>query len=164
LKKKQKQNISIGIIGILIIGSVIFYTYNTEQAKIRGFTFGNNLHTIQDELKQIQDTFDSKRIMFEEGNMSKEEFSEYSKKHVKEFEEIIIKYDELLTPKSFVPAVKLFKLSSETQFLSDKELIKWIETGDESARFRSDKILQESFEYEAAALALYNSAKGQNNP
>jgi len=164
LKKKQKQNISIAIIGILIIGSVIFYTYNTEQAKIRGFTFGNNLQTIQDELKQIQDTFDSKRIMFEEGNMSKEEFLEYSKKHVKEFEELILKYDELPTPKSFVPAVKLFKLSSETQFLSDKELIKWIEAGDESARFRSDKILQESFEYEAAALALYNSAKGQNNP
>jgi len=119
LKKKQKQNISIAIIGILIIGSVIFYTYNTEQAKIRGFTFGNNLHTIQDELKQIQDTFDSKRIMFEEEDMSREEFLEYSKKHVKEFEELILKYDELPTPNSVVPAVKLFKLSTETQFLSD---------------------------------------------
>jgi len=164
LKKKQKQNISIAIVGILIIGSVVFYTYNTEQAKIRGFTFGNNLQTIQDELKQIQDTFDSKRIMFEQEDMSKEEFLEYSKKHVKEFEELILKYDELPTPKSFIASVKLFKLSSETQILSDKELIKWVETGDESARFRSDKILQESFEYEAAALALYNSAKGQNNP
>jgi len=131
LKKKQKQNISIAIVGILIIGSVVFYSYNTEKAKIRGFTFGNNLQTIQDELKQIQDTFDSKRIMFEEGNMSKEEFLEYSKKHVKEFEELILKYDELPAPKSFVPAVKLFKLSSETQFLSDKEIIKWIEAGDE---------------------------------
>jgi len=102
--------------------------------------------------------------MFEEEDMSKEEFLEYSEKHVKEFDELILKYDELPTPKSFIAAVKLFKLSSETQILSDKEMIKWIETGDESARFRSDKILQESFEYESAALALYNSAKGQNNP
>jgi len=61
LKKKQKQNISIVIVGILIVGLALFYSYNTEQAKIRGFTFGNNLHTIQDELKQIQDTFDSKK-------------------------------------------------------------------------------------------------------
>ncbi len=94
MKKKQKQNISIAIIGILIIGFVVFYSYNTEQAKIRGFTFGNNLQTIQDELKQIQGIFDSKRIMFEEGDMSKEEFVEYSKKHLKEFEELILKFDE----------------------------------------------------------------------
>jgi len=34
--------------------------------------------------------------------------------------------------------------------------------GDDSARVRSDSLLQESFEYEMAALASYNLAKGQS--
>ena len=55
--------------------------------------------------------------------------------------------------------MELLKLSSETQLSSDSEYIKWIETGDESAKVRSDSQFQESVEYELQGLVEFYSAK-----
>ena len=61
---------------------------------------------------------------------------------------IISRYDNLTPPELFKSSVELFKISSETQLESDVEFIKWITTGDESAKIRSDTQIQEAYEYE----------------
>lgn len=148
------------VIGVIIVGLAIFYTYTADQAKIRGFTFGNNLQMIQDDLKQLQTEFEAKVSMLKENSITKEEFLEYSENHFAKMEELILRYDKLSTPDAFVTSVDLFKLSTETQLESDRHLVQWIKTGDESEKVRSDALIQESFEYEMAALASYNNAKG----
>lgn len=79
-------------------------------------------------------------------------------------DEFILRYDKLSPPESFASAVELLKLSTISQLESDKELIEWIKTGDESAKIRSDLLLQEAFDYEMAGLNEYNSAKAGINP
>ena len=67
-------------------------------------------------------------------------------------------------PDVFSGSVKLFKLSTETQLESDQHLIKWIKNDDQSEKIRADELLQASFEYEMAALALFEKAKSNPNP
>ena len=58
--------------------------------------------------------------------------------------------------------VKRFKPNpslNEAKSASYKKLIKWIETGDESAKVRSDIQFQESLEYEMLGLVEFYSAK-----
>ena len=76
--------------------------------------------------------------------------------------DIISKYDTLQIPDAFSGAVKLFKLSTESQLESDIHLINWIEFDDESEKIRSNELLQQSFEYELGGLTLYNDAKDSN--
>ena len=166
--KKAKNCLYVGIImvvvGIMIIGLAVFYSYSADQVKLRGYSFGNNLQMIQDDLKKTQDDFGAKFKMLNENHITKDEFLEYSQKHFEQMQEIILRYDQISVPDAFVTSVKLFKLSTETQLDSDKEFVEWVRTGDEAARIRSDNLLQESFEYEVAALSSYNSAKAQINP
>ena len=84
---------------------------------------------------------------------------EYYEKHLKEFKNIISKYDELIPPELFQSSVELLKLSSETQLESDSQFIEWIKTGDESVKVRSDTQFQESLEYEMLGLVEFYSAK-----
>jgi len=166
LKQKSKKykgfrKYAVIIAAILIISLTVFYSYTADQAKLRGFEFGNNLQSIQDDLKKTQTNFESKVTMLKENNLSKEEFLSYAQTHFQEMEELILRYDRLATPDSFVNSVKLFKISTQTQLESDRQLIEWIKTGDDSAKVRSDSLFQESFEYEMAALSSYNLAKGQ---
>jgi GTPase involved in cell partitioning and DNA repair len=147
------------MIGVVIIAFSILYVYSTDQAKIRGFNFGNNLQAIQDELKHVQSDFYSKKRMLEENSITKEEFLEFSKDHVQRMDEIISKYDNMTIPDSFSNAVKLFKLSTQKQLESDQFLIEWVRTNDTANKVRSDLLLQESFEDEMAALASFNKAK-----
>ena len=42
-------------------------------------------------------------------------------------EKIILRYDNLQIPQTFVSSVELFKLSSETQLESDKQMMEWID-------------------------------------
>ncbi|MBM3895907.1 MAG: hypothetical protein FJ359_05680 [Thaumarchaeota archaeon] len=160
-KYKGFRKYAVIIAAILIISLTVFYSYTADQAKLRGFEFGNNLQSIQDDLKKTQTNFESKVTMLKENNLSKEEFLSYAQTHFQEMEELILRYDRLATPDSFVNSVKLFKLSTQTQLESDRQLIEWIKTGDDSAKVRSDSLFQESFEYEMAALSSYNLAKGQ---
>ena len=164
MRKKQKQRIIFGIISVALIVATISYFYTSDQVKIQGFTFGNNLKNIQDELKSLQVEFNSKSTSLEEGDITKEEFLEFADVHLKKIENIVLRYDELLPPPSFESSVELLKLSTKSQIESFEETIKWIKTGDESAKIRSESFLQESFEYELAGLAEFNSAKSGIEP
>ncbi len=159
MKKNKIQNITIGIIGIIIVISIVAYNYSIDQTKQKGFQFGNELAQIQQDVTELQSKFYSEKIKFDEGDITKEELSEYYKQHVNEFEEIILRYDQLDTPELFEGSVELFKISSETQLKSDIEYIKWISTGDESAKVRSDTQIQEAYEYENLGLVEFQLAK-----
>ena len=159
MKKKKIQNITIGIIAISIIGTIVAYNYSVDQTKQKGLQFGVELEQIQLEVKDLQNNFYSEKTKWEEGDITKEELFEFYDTHLNEFNEIISKYDDLNSPELFESSVELLKLSSETQLSSDSEYIKWIETGDESAKVRSDSQFQESVEYELQGLVEFYSAK-----
>jgi len=164
LRKKQKQRIILGIISVSLIAVTISYFYSSDQVKIQGFAFGNNLKSIQDELKSLQIEFISKSTSLKEGDITKEEFLEFADLHLKKIENIVLRYDELSPPPSFAGSVELLKLSTKSQIESFKETIEWIKTDDESAKIRSESFLQEAFEFELAGLAEFNSAKSGINP
>ncbi len=142
----------------------IFFVYSSDQAKIRGQAFGKALEFIQDDLRKLTHSFDSKVSMFKKGDIDKGKFLEFSEKHEQEMEKIILQYDDLQIPQSFFAAVELFKLSTETQLLSDQYMSEWIRTGDSAAHIRSDSLLQQSFEYEMAGLSKFKLAQSQTNP
>jgi len=159
LKKSKKQNIIIVTIAIIIIGAIAGYNYSVDQTKQKGLKFGNELQQIQEDVKQLQTEFNSKITQWEEGDLSQQELSEYSKNHIEKLQNVILKYDDLIPPKQFASSVELFKLSTQVQLDSDKEFIEWIKTSDDSHKIRSDSLLQESFEYEMMALGEFNAAK-----
>ena len=123
MKKKKIQNIIIGIIVILIIGSIIAYNYSVEQTKQKGLQFGIELSQIQEDVNQLQIKFYSEKNRWEEGDISKEGLSEFYEKHLIKFKETISRYDELTPPELFKSSVELLKLSSESQLKSDSEFI-----------------------------------------
>ena len=149
-------------VAIILIGIVIYYFYSAEQGQSRGFEFGNQLQAIQEELAREQSDFKSKVSMWKEDSITTEEILDFSQNHIKNMNSIVLEYNKLQIPDSFSGAVKLFKLSTESQLESDIHYINWIESGDESEKIRSYEILQQSFEYEMAALTSYNDAKGSN--
>lgn len=159
MKKAKKQNIVILTIAIIIIGAIAGYNYSVDQTKQKGLKFGNELQQIQEEVKQLQIEFNSKVTQYEEEDLSQDELLEYSKKHIEKLQSVILKYDDLVPPKSFASSVELFKLSTQAQLDSDREFTEWIKTKDDSHSIRSDSLLQESFEYEMMALGEFNAAK-----
>jgi len=164
VKKKPARSSKKGlyfviVIGIAIIGLVIGVSYYVEQAKISGQRFGNNLEQIQSDLKKQISEYESKLTIWQEGGLTKQEMLEISENHLVELEKIVERYDKLTPPQAFTSSVELFKRSTQAQIESDKLLKKWIETGDNSTKIRSDELLQQSFEYETSALASFNMAK-----
>lgn len=159
MKKKKIQNIIIAVIVVIIIGAIGAYNFSVEQTKQKGLQFGTELEQIQEEVKELQIKFYSEKTKWEEGDISKEELLQFYEKHLKDFEEIISKYDKLSPPEMFKSSVDLLKLSSESQLESDSQFIEWIKTGDESAKIRSDTQIQESLEYEMLGLVEFYSAK-----
>ena len=159
MKKKKIQNIVILIIAILIIGSIIVYNYSTDITKQKGLQFGNELSQIENELSNIQGKFYSEKTKWNEGDISKEELIKFYKNHVDNFRQIILKYDKLTPPELFQSSVALLKISAETQLESDLQFIQWIKTGDESAKIRSDALIQESYEYQNLGLVEFQTAK-----
>ena len=159
MKKKKIQNIIILSVAIVIISSIIVYNYSTDITKQKGLQFGNELSQIENELSDIQGQFYSEKIKWNEGDVSKEELIEFYKNHVNDFREIILKYDELSPPELFESSVALLKISAETQLESDLQFIQWIKTGDESAKIRSDALIQEAYEYQNLGLVEFQTAK-----
>ena len=151
-------------IGVIIVALSIFFIYSSDQAKERGKSFGKAIEFVQDDLRKLTHSFDSKVSMFKQGDISKGKFLEFAEKHEHEMEKIIFRYNDLQIPQPFVSAVALFKLSAETQLESDKYMIEWVRTGDDTSHIRSDSLLQQSFEYEMAALSEFKLAQGQTNP
>lgn len=159
MKKNKIQNIIIIVIITIIVGSIIGYNYSIDQTKQKGFQFGIELTQIQEDVTQLQTNFYSEKNKWDEGDITKNDLLKYYEKHVKEFKEIISRYDKLTPPELFKSSVELFRLSSQTQLESDEEYIKWVITGDESARIRSDAQIQEAYEYENLGLLEFQSAK-----
>ena len=159
MKKKKIQNIVILIIAILVISSIIAYNYSTDITKQKGLQFGNELSQIENEISDIQGQFYSEKTKWNEGDISKEELIKFYKIHVNNFREIILKYDKLTPPELFQSSVTLLKISAETQLESDLQFIEWIKTGDESAKIRSDALIQESYEYQNLGLVEFQTAK-----
>ena len=159
MKKKKIQNIIILSVAIVIISSIIAYNYSTDITKQKGLQFGNELSQIENELSGIQGQFYSEKTKWNEGDVSKEELIEFYKNHVNDFREIILKYDELSPPELFESSVALLKISAETQLESDLQFIQWIKTGDESAKIRSDALIQEAYEYQNLGLVEFQTAK-----
>ena len=151
-------------VGVIIIGMSIFFVYSSEQAKMRGEDFGKALEFVQDDLRKQTHSFDSKVSMFKQGDISKDEFLELSGLHIAEMVTIIVRYDNLQIPQPFVSAVKLFKLSAETQLESDKYMLEWVSTGDITAHVRSDQLIHQSFQYEQAALYEFELQLRNANP
>ena len=151
-------------VGVIIIALSMFFVYSADQAKERGKAFGKAIEFVQDDLRKQTHSFDSKVSMVKQGDISKDEFLDFAEKHQNEMEKIILRYDNLQTPKLFVPAVELFKLSSETQLEADKYVMEWIRTGDETAQIRSDSFYYQSLQYEQAALLEFDLVQRQANP
>ena len=159
MKKKKIQNIIILSIAVIIIGAIIAYNYSVDTTKQKGLQFGNELSQIENELSDIQGQFYSEKTKWNEGDVSKEELIEFYKNHVNDFREIILKYDKLSPPELFESSVALLKISAETQLESDLQFIQWIKTGDESAKIRSDALIQEAYEYQNLGLVEFQTAK-----
>ena len=164
-KKKKQTSVRIAVsVGVVIIALSMFFVYSSEQAKIRGEAFSKAIEFVQEDLRKTYHSFDSKVSMFNQGNITKDDFLKFAEKHELEMEKIILRYDNLQTPQPFAPAVKLFKLSAETQFEADKYIIEWIKTGDDTARIRSISSYDQSLQYEQAGLFEFNLVQRQANP
>ena len=159
MKKKKIQNIIILSIAITIIGVIIAYNYSIDTTKQKGLQFGNELSQIENNISEIQGKFYSEKTKWVEGSISKEELLKFYETHIDNFREIISEYDKLTPPELFQSSVALLKISAETQLESDLQFIQWIKTGDESAKIRSDTLIQEAYEYQNLGLVEFQTAK-----
>ena len=159
MKKKKIQNIILLSIAIVLIGSIIVYNYSADITKQKGLQFGNELNQIESKLSDLQGKFYSEKSKWVEGDISKIELLEFYEIHVDNFKEIILMYDELTPPELFESSVALLKISAETQLDSDLQFIKWIKTGDEAAKIRSDALIQEAYEFQNLGLVEFQTAK-----
>ncbi len=155
----KKQNIIMAGIALAITASIAGYGYSIDQTRQAGFVFGNEISAIQEELTGLQGEFGSHITQWEEGDLTRAELEKFAKSHAQNMEELIARYDALDPPAAFGPSVDVFKLSAESQLESDNEYILWIETGDDAHKIRSDALIQESFEYETAALGKFKRAQ-----
>ena len=144
---------------MVIIGIAVFYFYSADQAKIRGFAFGNEIQVLQEEIQVEQGKFISSIAKWEEGAISDNEMIRIGELHLDEFNKLLVKYNELHPPDSFIRSVKLLKLSAEYQIESHEHRLEWIKTGDDSELIRSQELTQLSFEAEQAGLKAFSDAK-----
>ena len=164
MKKKQKQRIVLIAIVSILVGGVIGYNYYIDQIKIKGGIFSTQIEQIQDDVKQLQTKYFSKINSMEEGDLTKEEFLEYSKKHFADMEELILKYDDLDTPAPFISSVEFLKLSTESQLEGDREIALWIDTGKAEHDIRATELYQESATYELTGLGKFKEVQLGNTP
>ena len=93
--KKSKSKFPIIIIGAIIIGIVVFYFYSADQAKIRGFAFGNEIQLLQEEIQNEQGLFISSIAKWNENAISDAEMIRIGEKHIETFNELLDKYAPL---------------------------------------------------------------------
>ena len=157
-KKKTGSFLTISI-ALVLVGIVVFYFYSSDQAKIRGFEFGNEIQSLQEEIQNEQGQFISSIAKWDENAISDDEMIRIGEKHLETFNNLLKKYDDLRPPDSFIRSVKLFKLSLEYQIESHEYRLEWIKTGNNSEWIRSQELTQLSFEAEQAGLKSFNDAK-----
>jgi len=157
--KKSKSKLPSIIIGVVIIGIIIFYFYSADQAKIRGSVFSNEIQALQENIALEQNRFISTILQWEESNITNEEMISIGESHLVEFNKLLGEYDKLQPPDAFSPSVRLLKLSLEYQIQSHELRLNWIKTGDESELIRSSELTQLSFEAEQTGLKAFIDAK-----
>ena len=158
-RRSLVRNVAIVAIAAAAIAAVISYNYAAELTKQKGLRFGMELEEIQDDIKALQTEFYSEKTKWEEGDLSREQLLGFYDEHIDRFEDVITKYDTLEPPEIFEGAVRLLKLSSQSQLDSDSEYIEWIKNDDSTAKARSDALLQDALEYELLGLVEFYSAK-----
>lgn len=157
--KKKIQNIIIVTIAVGFLGGVSAYYYQIDLQNQQGRQFGYELQNIQSNLKAQQDLFVQKSNEIEEGKITDAEFEKFSEGHFYKMKKLINSYDNLNPPEPYQSSVKLFRQSTESQLQSDKEYVKWIKSGNNQTLVRSEQLLQDSYEYEMAALSDYKNAQ-----
>ena len=161
-KPKKKKNTSKFLtisIAVIIIGITIFYFYSADQAKNRGFTFGNEISSLQQDIQDEQGRFISSIEKWNGNEISNDEMIRIGEEHLEAFNELLKKYDELQPPDAFSISVKLLKLSLEYQIESHEHRLEGIKNGNDSEFIRSAELTQLSFEAEQAGLKSFNDAK-----
>jgi len=158
-KKKSSSKFLPILIVVILIGISIYYFYSADQAKIRGFTFGNEIQMLQQEIHDEQSRFISSISKWEENAISDREMIRIGEEHIETFNKLLKEYDNLQPPDSFAKSVKLFKLSLEYQIESHEHRLEWIKSGDELELVRFQELTQLSFEAEQAGLKSFNDAK-----
>ena len=158
-KNKNTSKISVVSITIILVGITVFYFYSADQAKIRGFEFGNEIQLLQEEIQNEQGAFISSIAKWDENTISDDEMISMGENHLETFNNLLKKYDELQPPDSFSRSVKLLKLSLEYQIESHEHRLAWIKNGDDSEWIRSQELTQLSFEAEQVGLKSFNDAK-----
>ena len=158
-KKKNTSKVLTISIALVLIGITVFYFYSADQAKIRGFAFGNEIQSLQEEVQNEQGLFISSISKWDENTISDEEMIRIGEEHIVTFDRLLKKYDDLQPPDSFARSVKLFKLSLEYQIESHEHRLEWIKSGDELELVRFQELTQLSFEAEQAGLKSFNDAK-----
>ena len=159
---KLRMHLAI-IIGVIIVGIVIFVNYYLDQTKLSGQRFGDQLAQIQSDLKNETQNFDDYLTQYKNGQISKDQMLKITDDHILAVQNILPQYEKLKAPELFVPSLQLFKLSTETQIESDKALREWITTGNNASSAKSDQLLQQSFQYEMNALQSYENAKSKGS-
>ena len=158
-KKKYTSKFLTISIALVLVGITIFYFYSADQAKIRGFAFGNDIQSLQKEVENEQGQFISSIAKWDENAISNDEMIRIGEKHLETFNKLLKKYDELQPPDVFSRSVKLLKLSLEYQIESHEYRLEWIKSGNDSEWIRSQELTQLSFEAEQAGLKSFNDAK-----
>ncbi len=161
-KSKKKKNTSKFLsisITLVLIGIIVFYFYSADQAKIRGYAFGNEIQSLQEEIQNEQGRFISSIARWDEDTISDDEMIKIGEEHLETFNYLLKKYDELQPPDAFARSVKLLKLSLEYQIESHEYRLEWIKNGNDSEWIRSQELTQLSFEAEQAGLKSFNDAK-----
>lgn len=143
------------IIITILISFCILYLYITNNTTNCNNIY-NKLQKIQLTLEKLQNTFDKKINMLKNNQLDINEFIKYSKNHINNMENSIKRYDDISTKSIFLSSIKLFKTSAITQLTSDKMIIESIKNNDQENIIRSKLLLQKSFEYESAAISLFN--------
>ncbi len=162
--RKKKRRIALAVAAAVVIGGIIAYNYHIDQVRIRGGVFGDQIKSIQDDLKTLQTEFAISAGDLREGKMAMPEFQEAAGVHLAEMEGILERYGSLDPPGPFAPSVELFRLSTQSQLERDRQIILWLETGDESYNIRADELHRESFTHELAALADFRAAQTGGGP
>ncbi len=166
-KPKKKKNTSkfltISIV-IVLIGIIVFYFYSADQGKIRGFEFGNEISSLQQDIRDEQGQFISSIEKWNENAISDDEMIRIGEEHLEAFNKLLKKYDELQPPDAFSRSVKLLKLSLEYQIESHEHRLEGIKNGNDSEVIRSTELTQLSFEAEQAGLKSFNDAKAGRVP
>ena len=80
--KSSNNKFFIISIAVVIIGIAVFYFYSADQAKIRGFAFGNEIQVLQEEIQVEQGKFISSIAKWEEGAISDNEMIRIGELHL----------------------------------------------------------------------------------